>query len=121
MTAGMLAAPGLRHIRAEPGFCPEFYDRLFASWHAALAAEAAVLAGDARAGELLRRADTITAAHTVPGLISRRALALHRNEHAEEDAAAAFAALEAPYQVERSRALTTLSASRTVPAPRERG
>ena len=87
----------------------EFYDRIFIAWHAALAAEAAVLAGDARADELLGRAHTICAADSVPAVITRRALALRRTGYAEQNAAQAFADLGAPYQETRSRALVRTS------------
>jgi hypothetical protein len=84
----------------------EFYDLLFASWHAALAAEAAVLAADARAEELLRHAHSICRPQSMPGLIARRALHLRQHGCSDPATADAFAALGAPYQETRSRSLT---------------
>ena len=84
----------------------EFYDLLFASWHAALAAEAAVLAADARAEELLRHAQANCRPDSIPGLIARRALSLQRDGRPERATADAFAAIGAPYQEARSRSLT---------------
>jgi predicted ATPase/DNA-binding CsgD family transcriptional regulator len=84
----------------------EFYDLLFASWHAALAAEAAVLAADARAEELLRHAQANCRPDSIPGLIARRALSLRRDGWPEPATADAFAAIGAPYQDARSRSLT---------------
>lgn len=81
----------------------EFYDVLFAPWHAALSAEAAVLARDARADELLSRARAVCSADSVPELIARRAQALHRGEPTEAEV---FGTLGAPYQAARSRALS---------------
>jgi hypothetical protein len=82
-----------------------FYDLLFASWHAALAAEAAVLARDRHADELLRQAHAACPPDSIPGLIARRALALRRDGQPEPATVEAFAYLESPYQEIRSRAL----------------
>jgi len=84
----------------------EFYDLLFASWHAALAAEAAVLAADVRAEELLRHAQANCRPDSIPGLIARRALSLLRDGRPEGATADAFAKVGAAYQEARSRSLT---------------
>ncbi len=83
-----------------------FYDLLFASWHAALAAEAAVLARDPRADQLLHRALGMCTPDSVPGLIARRAVAIRRDGQPERATASAFASLRAPYQEMRTRTLT---------------
>jgi hypothetical protein len=93
----------------EPG--RDFYDLLLASWHAALAAEAAVLAGDVRADELLGEAQAITNVGSIPALITDRAFALWRSGHIQPTAAGAFAALGAPYQAERCHAMTRAGSS----------
>jgi predicted ATPase/DNA-binding CsgD family transcriptional regulator len=84
----------------------EFYDVLFAPWHAALAAEAAVLASNTRAEELLRHAHSICRPDSMPGLIARRALSLRWHGRSDQATADAFAAAGAPYQEARSRSLT---------------
>ena len=83
----------------------DFYDLLFASWHAAMAAEAAVLVSDRRADELLHQARAVCRPDSIPGLIARRAVVLRRNGQPERGAAEAFASLGAPYQEMRSHAL----------------
>lgn len=83
----------------------DFYDLIFASWHTALAAEAAVLANDTHAADILQRAHTLSTTDSIPGLIARRAVSLRLNDHPEPNLAGAFAALGAPYQERRSRIL----------------
>jgi predicted ATPase/DNA-binding CsgD family transcriptional regulator len=84
----------------------DFYDLIFASWHTALVAEAAVLTNDTHAEDILHTAHMVYPTNSIPGLIARRALNLRQNDHPEQNVAEAFAALGAPYQEERSRILT---------------
>ena len=84
----------------------DFFDLIFASWHTALAAEAAVLANHVHADDMLLTAHVVSTNESIPGLIARRAASLRRNDHPGQNVAEEFAALGAPYQEKRSRILT---------------
>jgi hypothetical protein len=85
----------------------EWYTRLFSWWTAALAAEAAVLAGAPEAQGLLAEAERTCARSELLSLVVRRARALAAGDRAAAAAMAArFAELGTPYQQERTRTLT---------------
>jgi hypothetical protein len=104
-------------LRFSAEHSPSFHDLLFAQWHAALAAEAAVLVDRADRRERVRAAEEQVRGNAVATEIARRARALVDGDgDALAAVAAAFSRIGCPYQAERTTWLTSRPGPTTIEA-----
>ncbi|MDT4911704.1 MAG: hypothetical protein QOC66_832 [Pseudonocardiales bacterium] len=104
-------------LRFSAEHSPSFHDLLFAQWHAALAAEAAVLVDRADRRERVRAAEEQVRGNVVATEIARRARALLDGDgDALAAVAAAFSRIGCPYQAERTTWLTSRPGPTTIEA-----
>ena len=84
-----------------------FYAQVFRQWHAALHAEAAVLAADPRAGALVDAATMVTAGNPIATALTARAAALLAGDNRLlRPAADQLDRAHCPYQAARTLVLT---------------
>ena len=98
--------PALERLAAEPESLRRWVNGMWVQWYSALRAEAAVLSGDSRAGELLTKAADRAAGNPIAQAIVARAEALSRGNADDVRAvAAAFDEAGCLYQAARTLVL----------------
>jgi hypothetical protein len=99
-------AEALRRLGAEPETLRRWINGMWVQWYSALKAEAAVLCGDRRAGELLTKAADVAAGNPMAQAIVDRAEALIRgNPDGIRAVTSAFERADCLYQAARTLVL----------------
>lgn len=99
-------AEALQRLEAEPETLRRWVNGMWVQWYSALKAEAAVLCGDRRAGDLLTKAADVAAGNPIAQAIADRVAALIRGDpDGIRAVATAFERADCPYQTARTLVL----------------